>query len=113
MPSTSMTPKTVVDFVLGDGHGSTCAPRAMRLVEEALTGLGYTVRRNDPYAGGYITRHYGRPREGVHALQVEINRTLYMDETRIERLAGFAVIQDSISALIAALAEAAPGLAEE
>ena len=47
------------------------------------------MRRNDPYAGGYITRHYGRPREGVHALQIEINRTLYMDEARIERLAGF------------------------
>ena len=45
-------------------------------------GLGYTVRRNDPYAGGYITRHYGRPREGVHALQIEVARRLYMDETR-------------------------------
>ncbi len=112
MPSTSMSPRTVADFVLGDVHGSTCAPRVMRMVEEGLIGLGYTVRRNDPYAGGYITRHYGRPREGVHALQIEINRTLYMDEARIERLAGFGVVQDSISALIAALAEAAPCLAE-
>jgi N-formylglutamate amidohydrolase len=110
MPSTSMTPRTAVDFVLGDAHGSTCAPRAMRMVEEGLAGLGFTVRRNDPYAGGYITRHYGRPRDGVHAVQIEINRTLYMDEARIERLEGFAAMQCSMSALIAVLAEAAPGL---
>ena len=74
------------DFVLGDAHGTACTPRATRLVEGVLTGLGYTVQRNDPYAGGYITRHYGRPREGVHALQIEVARALYMDETRIERL---------------------------
>ena len=81
------------DFVLGDAHGTTCAPRAIRLVEEALIGLGYTVRRNDPYAGGYITRHYGRPRESVHVLQIEISRALYMDESRIERLACFGAVQ--------------------
>ena len=57
--------------------------------------LGYSVRRNDPYAGGYITRHYGRPREGVHALQIEIARELYMDESRIERLPGFAAVRHS------------------
>ena len=51
------------------------------------------MRRNDPYAGGYITRHYGRPREGVHALQIEIARELYMDEGQIERLSSFAAVQ--------------------
>ena len=60
------------DFVLGDAHGTSCAPRATRLAEEALSDMGYRVRRNDPYAGGYVTRHYGRPREGVHALQIEV-----------------------------------------
>ena len=89
---------------------TTCAPRAIRLAEEVVVGLGFTVRRNDPYAGGYITRHYGRPREGVHALQIEISRALYMDEARIERLPAFAAVQASITALIAALAAAAPGL---
>ena len=74
--------------MLGDAHGTACAPRLTRFVEQPLTGLGYAVRRNDPYAGGYITRHYGRPREHVHALQIEIARDLYMDETRIERLPG-------------------------
>ncbi len=94
------------DFVLGDAHGTACAPRATRLVEEILTGMGYRVRRNDPYAGGYVTRHYGRPREGVHALQIEIARPLYMDEARIERLPRMAAIQRDLTRLIATLAAA-------
>jgi N-formylglutamate deformylase len=92
------------DFVLGDAHGTACAPRATRLVEEALTGMGYRVRRNDPYAGGYVTRHYGRPREGVHALQIEVARPLYMDEARIERLPRMASLQRDLTRLIGTLA---------
>ena len=91
------------DFVLGDAHGTSCALRATRLVEEALSGMGYRVRRNDPYAGGYVTRHYGRPREGVHALQIEVARPLYMDEERIERLPRMAALQADLTHLIAAL----------
>lgn len=72
------------DFVLGDAHGTACSPRATRAAEAILQGLGYRVRRNDPYAGGYITRHYGRPRENIHALQIEMARPLYMDEARIQ-----------------------------
>jgi len=93
-----------VDFVLGDAHGTACAPHLTRRVEALLTELGYSVRRNDPYAGGYITRHYGRPREGVHALQIEIARELYMDEGRIERTSGFAAVQQNVTRLIAGLA---------
>jgi N-formylglutamate amidohydrolase len=88
------------DFVLGDAHGTACAPRATRFVEESLTALGYRVRRNDPYAGGYVTRHYGRPREGVHALQIEVARGLYMDEQRIERRPGMAALSRDITRLI-------------
>ena len=62
------------------------------------------VRRNDPYAGGYVTRHYGRPREDVHALQIEIARGLYMDEGRIERLPRFPAVQRDIATLIGRLA---------
>ena len=91
-------------FVLGDAHGTACAPRSMRLVENLLRELGHSVRRNDPYAGGYITRHYGRPREGVHALQIEIARELYMDEGNIERLPGFAAVQAAMTRFIAGLA---------
>jgi len=94
------------DMVLGDAHGTACAPRATRLVEEALAGLGYRVRRNDPYAGGYVTRHYGRPREGVHALQIELARALYMDEARIERGPGLPTLVRDITGLIGHLAQA-------
>jgi N-formylglutamate amidohydrolase len=91
------------DFVLGDAHGTSCALRATRLVDEALSDMGYRVRRNDPYAGGYVTRHYGRPREGVHALQIEVARPLYMDEERIERLPGMSALQADLTRLIALL----------
>jgi N-formylglutamate deformylase len=91
------------DMVLGDAHGTACAPNATRMVEEILVGLGYRVRRNDPYAGGYVTRHYGRPREGTHALQVEIARALYMDEGRIERAPGLASLARDMTTLIGTL----------
>ena len=84
-----------------------------RLVETLFAELGYSVRRNDPYAGGYITRHYGRPREGVHALQVEIARELYMDEGRIEQLPGFSAVRDSVTRFIAGLARKASALNED
>lgn len=92
------------DIVLGDAHGTACAPSVVRAAEQVLTALGYSVRRNDPYAGGFITRHYGRPREGVHALQIEIARGLYMDETRLTRLPGFAAVQADMAALVGRLA---------
>jgi N-formylglutamate amidohydrolase len=99
-------------FVIGDAHGTACAPRLARLAEGLLSDLGHPVRRNDPYAGGYITRHYGRPREGVHALQIEIARELYMDESRIERLPGFAAVQTAMTRFIAGLARNAETLIE-
>ncbi len=105
MPGSSMAPKSAADFVLGDAHGTACSPRIARQVERCLTGMSYTVRRNDPYAGGYITRHYGRPRERVHTLQIEICRGLYMDESRIERLPRFERLQRDLTTLIATLSE--------
>ncbi len=91
------------DFVLGDAHGTACGAAAARLLETLLMDAGYSVSRNDPYAGGYVTRHYGRPREGVHVLQVEVARGLYMDETAIEKRAGFAVLRARLSDVLAAL----------
>jgi N-formylglutamate amidohydrolase len=92
-----------VDFVLGDLHGVACASRATRFVETFLSGRGYLVRRNDPYAGGFITAHYGQPADDVHVLQIEIARRLYMDESRFERLAGLRVVQQQITDLISLL----------
>jgi N-formylglutamate amidohydrolase len=92
------------DIVLGNAHGTACAPAVTELAEHLLGDLGYVVRRNDPYAGGYITRHYGRPRESVHALQIEIARDLYMHEGRVERSAGFEKLRAAMTRFIAELA---------
>jgi N-formylglutamate amidohydrolase len=97
--------KLRVDFVLGDGHGTACPAWLVKWVESFLRGLGYTVTRNDPFAGGFITRHYGQPARGRHALQIEINRRLYMDEDRIERGAGFAALAADLGKFIAAAVE--------
>jgi N-formylglutamate deformylase len=111
MPGNCSTPNPPADFVLGDAHGTACAPEVMRRAEQTLADQGYRVRRNDPYAGGYITRHHGRPREGTHALQVEVCRPLYMDETCMTKLPSFDDMQCAITALVAALAGLSPALA--
>ena len=102
--------RPVPDIVLGDSHGASCAPAVLRAVDGFLARRGYTTRRNDPYAGGYITRHYGRPASNVHALQVEIARSLYMDETTLQRRPGFGKVQADMTALAAFLAEQAGNL---
>ncbi|MEX0696374.1 MAG: N-formylglutamate amidohydrolase [Dongiaceae bacterium] len=89
-----------VDIVLGDCHASSCAPAVVDRVEGLLRDRGYAVARNAPYSGGFVTRHYGRPAEGVHALQIEINRALYMDEAAIRRAPGFAQVSEGMTALI-------------
>jgi N-formylglutamate amidohydrolase len=91
------------DFVLGDCFGTACGELVTRTVEEALRGLGYAVVRNRPFAGGYTTRHYGRPSSGVHALQIEINRALYMDERRIAHNDRFPAIRQEMTRVIASL----------
>ena len=73
------------------------------MVERSFRRDGLTVARNAPYAGGYTTRRYGRPRRGVHVLQIEINRALYMDETEIEKSRGFATLQSQLSELVAGI----------
>ncbi len=93
-----------VDFVLGDCHGASCQRSVTDAVEAELRARNYAVKRNAPYAGGFTTRHYGRPRERVHALQIEINRALYMDEETFERGAYFGTLRQHMSDLAAALA---------
>ncbi|HSO43331.1 MAG TPA: N-formylglutamate amidohydrolase [Rhodospirillales bacterium] len=102
-----------VDIVLGNCFDSACSPAITAFAERVLRDLGYAVRRNVPYAGGFTTRHYGRPSEGVHALQIEINRALYMDERRIAPLPGFAEVAERIGLLISALAGMNRGLFSE
>jgi len=111
------SPQAETDIVLGDRYGQSCDSRLTDCTEAVLTGLGYTVARNLPYAGGYCTSSYGRPEAGMHALQIEINRGLYMDEMRIEKAPGFAAVARDMTRLAAALAEldlsAEPPLAAE
>ena len=64
------------------------------------------MHRNKPYAGGFITEHYGAPQSGVHAIQIEVNRALYMDERTIERSARFATVKADIAMILGALAAA-------
>jgi N-formylglutamate amidohydrolase len=96
------------DFVLGDRFGSSCAPEVTRLAQTFLKSLGYRVALNKPYAGGYITEHYGRPDQGVHVLQVEVDRSLYMNEETFEKLPSFAGLQWDISRLAAMLVSELP-----
>jgi len=93
------------DFVLGDCHGSSCSAAVVETAEAWLEDRGYSVVRNAPYAGGYTTRHYGRPRVGVHALQIEINRSLYMDERRLTRKPYLATLAKEMPLLIEALGQ--------
>ena len=104
MPS-APSGRDLPDFVLGDAHGTACAPAITRHVETLLTNLGYRVRRNNPYAGGFTTRHYGHPRDHRHALQIEIARPLYMDEQRFERSAGFAGVREALRGVVQSLVE--------
>jgi N-formylglutamate amidohydrolase len=93
-----------VDIVLGDFHGSTCANVVADTAARTLKALGYRVARNRPYAGGHVTRHYGRPTRGIHALQIEINRGLYMDEWQIRRGSSMARVARDMQHLLTALA---------
>jgi N-formylglutamate amidohydrolase len=102
--------KRRVDFVLGDCFGTACASSLIDAVDAFMKSRGYAVGRNDPYAGGFTTRHYGRPQTGRHALQIEINRGLYMDEKRIERSPGFAALARHLDELIQYLSGIASAL---
>ncbi|MBX3506003.1 MAG: N-formylglutamate amidohydrolase [Parvibaculum sp.] len=91
------------DIVLGDRYGTSCAAALSAEAERILRRFGYSVVRNNPYAGGFNTEHYGKPARGLHALQIEINRALYMDEGKLERHSGFARVRDDMKRFISEL----------
>jgi N-formylglutamate amidohydrolase len=101
------------DFVVGDRHGMSCAATLVDAAMNCLSSAGFVVARNKPYAGGFITEHYGRPRQGLHALQIEINRGLYMNEQTLDKGNRFTAIQEALAALAGILAAVDPsGVAE-
>jgi len=92
------------DLVIGDRYGTSCAALLPDIVEETFKTLGYSVGRNKPYAGGFITEHYGNPASGLHTVQLELNRAIYMDERRRERGPRFRKIADDFTVLADTLA---------
>lgn len=92
------------DIVIGDRYGTSCAAALRDRVEDTFAGLGYSIGRNKPYAGGFITEHYGNPASGLHTIQIELNRAIYMDERRRERGPRFAAIAADFATLAEALA---------
>jgi len=100
MPSTArgLEHRARPDVIIGDRFGTSCSGALTEAAVAILRDLGYRVVRNRPYAGGYITEHYGRPHHGVHALQIEINRGLYMDEQHFRRTVGFGALMQDLAA---------------
>ena len=78
-------PRSRAEIVLGDCHGTACHPIVIETAHRVLSEKGYALARNTPYAGGFTTAHYGKPGDGGHCLQIEISRSLYMDERSFER----------------------------
>jgi N-formylglutamate deformylase len=93
------------DVVIGDRFGSACSPHLIGLIEEHFAASGLVVSRNKPYAGGFITETHGRPRENRHAVQIEVNRALYMDERSRKPHAGFDTLKSLLDGLAVKLAE--------
>jgi N-formylglutamate amidohydrolase len=93
------------DFIIGDRYGTSASAELSRAALSFLDGMGFSAVRNKPYAGGFITEHYGRPVRGLHALQIEINRALYVDETTLERRAEFPIIAAALSTFMRQMAD--------
>jgi N-formylglutamate amidohydrolase len=95
--------RSAPDVVIGDRYGTAAAPTVMDLVETVFAAAGLRVVRNRPYAGGFATRCYGRPQHGLHAVQIEISRHLYMNEATLTKNENFEVVRRLAEHLIFAL----------
>ncbi len=93
-----------LDIVLGDRYGASAAQDVVEILESNLQASGYRLRRNKPFAGGFITEHFGTPNEGVHAIQIEIARALYLDERSIVRNERWPILRQDLFTAARALA---------
>ena len=91
------------DFVVSDGQGATSSPALVNTIVVTLESRGFSVSVNDPYKGGTLVRKFGKPERGIHAVQIEINRALYLDESRVERNSGFEKLVNDIEHLTSVL----------
>lgn len=114
MPSTPMGQNAGgrPHFVLGDRFGASCDAKLTRFTRDILQGAGYEVQVNRPYAGGFITEYYGSPGRGVHALQLEINRALYLDEATFAKNKDFPQLAAGLAELATKVFAALPLLLE-
>lgn len=101
-------PRPRPDMVLGDRNGVSAAPRISAAVSDAVASEGFRLRRNSPFSGAYITAAYGRPRDNIHVVQLELDRSLYMDERRIEPRADFAQFNERFTRVVGRLARMRP-----
>ena len=95
------TPSPFADIVIGDRHGTSASPFLVQSLIALFEAQGLRVDYNEPYAGGYITEHYGAPDRATHAIQVEINRARYMDEDHLAPHAGFMTLRAQLEAVFA------------
>jgi N-formylglutamate deformylase len=93
------------DVIIGDRYGSSASAELTHAAMDILEDLGFNTVRNKPYAGGFITEHYGRPSRGLHALQIEISRSLYMDEATFEKRSDFAIVTAAMTSFMRQMAE--------
>ncbi len=96
MPSIPAAPA----IVFGDCHGASISPTLVHHMEKAFEAGGFQTARNAPYAGGFTTHHYARPESGIHSLQIEVNRGLYLDEELVEKTEHFAEVRERITAAL-------------
>jgi N-formylglutamate amidohydrolase len=101
--SAAPLPQGRADIVLGDRDGTTCHAEFTEFTRGFFEHLGYAVRINDPYKGVEIVKRYGDPMHGVHSLQIEINRRLYLDEDTLKPTANYATLKGDLDAFAAAL----------
>lgn len=92
------------EVILGDRNGTSCDTRLTDVVSALFRGAGYRVARNKPYAGGHITEHFGWPAGGIHALQIEMSRALYMNEANLTKTLGFARLARDLTRIFGELA---------
>ncbi|MBB3658173.1 N-formylglutamate deformylase [Rhizobium sp. BK650] len=93
------------DFIIGDRYGTSASAELSRTAIGILEEMGFAAIRNKPYAGGFITEHYGRPSRGLHALQIEVNRSIYVDEATLEKRPDFGTVVSAITAFMRQMAD--------
>lgn len=105
MPGFAISGARRADIILGDRYGTSCHPDTITRLEALFTNRNYSVARNYPYAGSYVTSHYGQPHEGVEALQIEINRDLYLNPVTLKPKRSYERLEADLEAIIQSVIE--------